>query len=302
MDINKGIISLEGALQYKRSSRAYLTVSKYIPAAGELVVATDTGEMRFGDGTNTWSNLIVRDNTKIANNLETSDTGEALDATQGKVLNDRLDTVENVNGIECGEIMFFVRIDRDETMPITDFFYYKKASLSFTASYIEQSELSYPTWSVEGLPEGLTPKTTRGVLTISGYAQEAVTKDVTITARYGECSDTKIFTFQVTKDGNAIEISNDSLGDWGIGVDSSVTLSSKITGSISGTASYYATNNPSWMSLNSSTGVLSGTATGLLTAEASPYMSSRETTEAQLNHLAIALLILCLNGVTLQST
>ena len=100
------------------------------------------------------------------------------------------------------------------------------------------------------------------MLTVSGYAREECTKDVAVSVSFGECSDTKIFTFQVMKDGRAVAISNSSLGDWGIGIASSVTLTTKTTGSVSGTVRYYSTSKPSWMSLNASTGVLSGTATG----------------------------------------
>ena len=60
--------------------------------------------MRSGDGTNTWSNLQSYDGTEIANNLTTTTTGKALDASQGKALNDRVGVLEGVTGIDCGEI------------------------------------------------------------------------------------------------------------------------------------------------------------------------------------------------------
>ena len=264
-DIREGILLLNRPLQSKRGVSADLAHSEYVAASGELIVATDTGEMRYGDGVNSWSGLKTCDNTRIANNLETVDSGEVLDAAQGMVLNNRLIALEGIRGIDCGEIDFYISIDRDETQPIMDFYYYRYAGLSFTATYLAPSglgESSSPSWTAEGLPEGLTAESSNGVLTISGYAQEECIKDVTISVSLGECSDTKIFTFQVAKDGNAVEISNSDLGDWGIGVAGSVTLTSNTTGSVSGTAKYYSTSKPSWMSLNSSTGVLSGTATG----------------------------------------
>ena len=101
---NEGIMSFTGAIQHKRGTAAALAASNYVPAAGEIVIATDTGEMKAGDGTNTWSNLPSYDGTEIANNLTTSTTGKALDASQGKALNDRLGTVEGITGIDCGEI------------------------------------------------------------------------------------------------------------------------------------------------------------------------------------------------------
>ena len=85
---NEGIMTLSGPIQHKRGTSAALAASNYVPAAGEIVIATDTGEMRSGDGVNT----------------TTTTTGKALDATQGKALNDRLGTVEGITGIDCGEI------------------------------------------------------------------------------------------------------------------------------------------------------------------------------------------------------
>lgn len=93
-----------GIIQHKRGTSTALAAPNYVPAAGEIVIATDTGEMKSGDGTNTWSNLPSYDGTEIANNLTTATAGKALDATQGKALNDRLGTVEGITGIDCGVI------------------------------------------------------------------------------------------------------------------------------------------------------------------------------------------------------
>ena len=93
---NETIMTLSGPIQHKRGTSAALAASNYVPAAGEIVIATDTGEMRSGDGVNTWSNLPSYDGTEIANNLTTTTTGKAL--------NDRLGTVEGITGIDCGEI------------------------------------------------------------------------------------------------------------------------------------------------------------------------------------------------------
>ena len=101
---SEGVMTLSGPIQHKRGTTAALTASNYVPAAGEIVIATDTGEMRSGDGVNTWTNLPSYDGTEIANNLTTSTTGKALDASHGKALNDRLGTVEGITGIDCGEI------------------------------------------------------------------------------------------------------------------------------------------------------------------------------------------------------
>ena len=102
--INEGIMVLTGPVQHKRGTSAVLATSGYVPAAGEIVIATDTGEMRAGDGVNTWANLPAYDGTEIANNLTTTATGKALDASQGKAINDRLVTLEGITGIDCGEL------------------------------------------------------------------------------------------------------------------------------------------------------------------------------------------------------
>lgn len=102
--ITEGVMVLTSPIQHKRGTSAVLETSGYVPAAGEIVIATDTGEMRAGDGINTWANLPKYDGTEIANNLTTSASGKALDATQGKALNDRLVTLEGITGIDCGEI------------------------------------------------------------------------------------------------------------------------------------------------------------------------------------------------------
>ena len=101
---NEGVMVISGPIQHKRGTSEALAASNYIPAAGEIVVAIDTGEMRAGDGSHTWSELPSYDGTEIANNLDTATTGKALDASQGKVLNERLETVEGITGIDCGEI------------------------------------------------------------------------------------------------------------------------------------------------------------------------------------------------------
>ena len=104
MAINDGSLVISGPIQHKRATSVILATSGYVPAAGEIVIATDTGEIRAGDGINTWANLPSYDGTEIANNLTTATTGKALDASQGKAMNDRLVTLEGITGIDCGEI------------------------------------------------------------------------------------------------------------------------------------------------------------------------------------------------------
>ena len=102
--ITEGNMVLSGPVQHKRGTSEVLAASAYIPAAGEIVVATDTGEMRAGDGTHTWSELPSYDGTQIANDYEQTTAGKALDAMKGKDLNDRVTVIESVTSIDCGEI------------------------------------------------------------------------------------------------------------------------------------------------------------------------------------------------------
>ena len=102
---SEGIMTITGPIQHKRGTNAALEASDYVPAAGEIIIATDTGRIKAGDGTHTWSNLPAYDETEIANDLTTATAGKALDATQGKALNERLSVLENITGINCGVIV-----------------------------------------------------------------------------------------------------------------------------------------------------------------------------------------------------
>lgn len=101
---NEGVMTITGPIQHKRGTSAALEASDYVPAAGEIVIATDTGRIKAGDGTHTWSELPAYDETEIVNNLTTVTAGKALDAAQGKALNDRVAILEGLSGIDCGEI------------------------------------------------------------------------------------------------------------------------------------------------------------------------------------------------------
>lgn len=101
---NEGVMNIDGPIQHKRGTAEAWAASNYVPAAGEIVIATDTGEIKAGDGVKTWSQLPSYDGTEIANNLSTTTAGKALDAVQGKALGDRITTLEGVTGIDCGEI------------------------------------------------------------------------------------------------------------------------------------------------------------------------------------------------------
>lgn len=101
---NAGTLTISGSIQHKRGTSAALQASSYVPSAGEIVIATDTGEMKAGDGVKTWSQLPSYDGTEISNSYEETATGKALDAVKGKDLNDRVVKLEGITGIDCGEI------------------------------------------------------------------------------------------------------------------------------------------------------------------------------------------------------
>ena len=101
---NQNVLSISGAVQHRRGTSSALAASDYVPKAGEIVIATDTGEIKAGDGVKTWAQLPSYDGTEIANNFTTTASGKALDATKGKDLNDRLTAFEDIVGIDCGEI------------------------------------------------------------------------------------------------------------------------------------------------------------------------------------------------------
>ena len=102
--INNNVMNINGPLLHKRGTTAALEASDYVPAAGEIIIATDTGRIKAGDGTHTWENLPAYDETTINNNLTTQVEGTALDAAQGYALNQRLLAVEDITSIDCGEI------------------------------------------------------------------------------------------------------------------------------------------------------------------------------------------------------
>ena len=107
------VLSITGAVQHKRAAAAVLANSDYVPKAGEIIGATDTGEMKFGDGTHTWSELPAYDGTQIVNAYNSDSTTAGLSAAKGKDLNTRLESFEDLVGIDCGEITIPVSNDPD---------------------------------------------------------------------------------------------------------------------------------------------------------------------------------------------
>ena len=103
---NNNVMTFGGRLQMKRGTSDALENSDYVPAAGEIIAAIDTGQIKSGDGTHTWSELptFSPTSTTVVNSYSEDETGKALDAVKGKDLNDRISAFENLSGIDCGEI------------------------------------------------------------------------------------------------------------------------------------------------------------------------------------------------------
>ena len=80
---------------------------------------------------------------------------------------------------------------------------------------------------------------------------------------YGEHVENTLYTFKVTSDGNEIAIASNDLGLWyngESGVKSGTTALSISGNEASENAvQYYSSGNPSWMTIDSTTGALSGT-------------------------------------------
>ena len=100
---SNNVLSITGAVQHKRAA-AVLATSSYVPKSGEIIGATDTGEMKFGDGTHTWAELPAFDGTQIVDGYSSTSATAGLSAAKGKDLNERLGAFEDIVGIDCGEI------------------------------------------------------------------------------------------------------------------------------------------------------------------------------------------------------
>ena len=85
--IGESAITIEGPIQPRRGTRAALEASDYIPASGEIIIATDTGEIRIGDGVHSWSELKYAMQGLIESLLSRIENLEA----QAEMLNEALE-------------------------------------------------------------------------------------------------------------------------------------------------------------------------------------------------------------------
>ena len=63
-----GVFTITSPIQHRRGTTATLESSDYIPAAGEIIIATDTGLIKAGDGVHTWADLPA--GNQISSELE----------------------------------------------------------------------------------------------------------------------------------------------------------------------------------------------------------------------------------------
>ena len=63
-----GVFTITSSIQHRRGTTETLESSDYIPAAGEIIIATDTGLIKAGDGVHTWADLPA--GNQISSELE----------------------------------------------------------------------------------------------------------------------------------------------------------------------------------------------------------------------------------------
>ncbi len=120
-------------------------------------------------------------------------------------------------------------------------------------------DLDTVTYSASPLPDGVTINPTTGVISGTLSLASAGTYNVTVTASDGSLPDTDTFTWTVTNTNQAPVFSTD-ITDQSDAEGDSVSLDADATDADAGTTLVYsATGLPGGVSINSSTGVISGT-------------------------------------------
>ena len=178
--------------------------------------------------------------------------------------------IENAEEVEYG-----IRITTSNEYPVTDFEFNKFGSKTFEASfYVPEEEQDSPVeWSFPNPPSGLSASGA----TLSGTATTKISRGVEVIVTKGSYRAYKHFDFRIY----GLEITTISLPSGQQGTSYRATLGvSKHLPSGVGKLTYYASNLHAGLSLNSSTGVISGTPTAwgdkTISAYAvqSPYQSA----------------------------
>ena len=157
-------------------------------------------------------------------------------------------------------------VQSNET-PIDSFCYLRYASVQFTATAkdISGKELSErdlsraaAEWSISGLPNGLDAtigETLAAGVTVSGYAEQTGSFEVTVSVSAFGVSSTKMYRLLVVDDGNGITISSGDLGTWynrqGGMKDGTNQLALTTRGTVDGTAAFYITDLATGMKCSS---------------------------------------------------
>ena len=171
-----------------------------------------------------------------------------------------------------------IQITTSNASPITDFVLNKFARKTFEATFNlpEEEQNSEVVWYFIGknttaLPSGLSASGA----TLSGTATSLNTREVFVSVRKGSYRTYQYYTFVIY----GLEISGSSLPNGTQGSYYSTKLSvTKNLPSEDGSLAYYASGLPSGLSLNSSTGVISGTPTAAGTSTVSVYATQSSYT------------------------
>ena len=161
-----------------------------------------------------------------------------------------------------GEVEYGIRITTSNEYPVTDFELNKFASKTFEASfYVPEEEQDSPVeWSFSNLPDGLSASGA----TLSGTATDKGGYLVSVKVTKG--SYTNIRTFTVRVYGIEVYWNNRSAtslpnGKQGTSYSATLHISRFLPSGTTGNVLYYASGLPAGLSLNNSTGLISGTPT-----------------------------------------
>ena len=57
MNVENNVLTSLNTFQLKRGTSAVLSASDYVPETGEVIAEIDTGQIKVGNGVDTWNNL-----------------------------------------------------------------------------------------------------------------------------------------------------------------------------------------------------------------------------------------------------